>query len=90
MISQQSGEIAYLVISRGGFFGFDQKYVPVPWADFALTPNGNFLVLDATTDMLKAAPQVDRNQVMVPDQFATVSKTVDTYWAKTLPPKAGN
>jgi sporulation protein YlmC with PRC-barrel domain len=90
VISPQSGEIAYLVISRGGFFGFDQKYVPVPWADFALTADGNFLVLDATTDMLKAAPQVDHNQVLIPDQFATVSTAVDEYWAKTLPPKAGN
>ena len=62
----------------------DHKYVPIPWADFAITPDGTFLVLDATKDMMKAAPQVDHNQVMAPGQFATVSKTVDAYWAKTL------
>lgn len=90
LMSPQTGQIAYLVISRGGFFGFDQKYVPIPWADFAITPDGNFLVLNATKDMLKAAPQVDHNQVMDPGQFATESKVVDAYWAKTLPPKAGN
>ncbi len=89
-MSPQTGQIAYLIISRGGFFGFDQKYVPIPWADFAITSDHTFLVLDATKDMLKAAPQVDHNQVMAPGQFATVSKAVDAYWAKTLPPKAGN
>lgn len=90
LMSPQSGKIAYLVISRGGVFGFDQKYVPIPWADFSITPDRNFLVLHATKDMLKAAPQVDHNQVMTPGEFATVSKAIDAYWAKTLPPKAGN
>lgn len=90
VMSPQTGQIAYLVISRGGVFGFDQKYVPIPWADFAITPDGNFLVLDATKAMLKAAPQVGHNEVMAPGQFATESKAVDAYWAKTLPPKAVN
>ena len=59
VMSPQTGQIAYLIISRGSIFGFDQTYVPIPWADFAITANGNLLVLDATKDMLKVRTPVE-------------------------------
>jgi sporulation protein YlmC with PRC-barrel domain len=80
VMSPQSGKIAYLVIARGGIFGFDQKYVAVPWEDFKITPNSNVLVLDSTKAALDAAPQASHDQFVTPGNFDQQSQTVDAYW----------
>lgn len=71
VLSPHIGKLAYLVIGRGGLFGIDEKYVPVPWPDFKATADAKLLVLDATkADRFSAG-----------DNFAKQIQQVDAYWA---------
>lgn len=84
VMDPQSGKIAYLVIARGGIFGFGQKYVPVPWADFKAAPGNKLFVLASTKAGMDAAPQVKEDQNLQQADFAAESQKVNAYWVAHL------
>nr|WP_306264837.1 PRC-barrel domain-containing protein [Pararhizobium sp. IMCC3301] len=86
--SPQTGEIAYLLIARGGWlFGLGEQYVAVPWDAFKVAPNATLLVLDATKGVMDGAPQVNSNDFTAPGQN---SLSVDTYWEKLIASQGNN
>ena len=84
VMSPTTGKIAYLIVARGGLFGIDQKYVPVPWTDIKATPNMNLLVLDSTKNAIAGAPEVKHNQFFDAEQYTETSQKVDNYWKTHL------
>lgn len=87
VLDPHTGKIAYLIISRGGLFGIDASYIPVPWGAMKAAPNASLLVLDTTKAAMSAAPQVNDHQFSASGQFDQESQKVDAYWksrVKTL------
>ena len=84
VLDPHTGKIAYLIISRGGLFGIDASYVPVPWGAMKAAPNASLLVLDTTKAAMGAAPQVNDHQFSASGQFDQESQKVDAYWASRV------
>jgi sporulation protein YlmC with PRC-barrel domain len=90
VMSPKSGQIAYLVVARGGIFGFDESHVPVPWEDFKATPTASLLVLDTTKAILDGAPEVKKGSFSGGGDVATEGVKVDAYWNAHPTTKASN
>jgi len=88
-VNPGTGKLGYLVIARGGFFGFDETRIPIPWDDFKAAPNASLLVLDTTKSVLDAAPHVSRNSFTIGASADSDSQKADAYWKANQPTKVG-
>ncbi len=56
MIDKHSGQIAYAVMTFGGFLGIGAGEHPVPWKKLSYDPNVGGFVTDITKEQLTGAP----------------------------------
>ena len=61
MIDKVSGQVAYAVLSFGGFLGFGDDYYPVPWALLTYDETLGGYKVDVTDEQLKGAPSFARD-----------------------------
>jgi sporulation protein YlmC with PRC-barrel domain len=84
VLAPVTGKLSYLVVARGGLFGIDEKYIPIPWGDFKITPTGIMLVLNTSDSVLDTAPWGHKDQFTTPTNFDLRGKNVDNYWSTHL------
>ena len=56
MVDKRSGQVAYAVLSFGGFLGMGSSYHPLPWKQLVYEPAQGGYVVNLTRDQLEAAP----------------------------------
>lgn len=85
MLDMRSGQVAYAVLSFGGFIGLGEKLFAVPWEALTLdTVNKRFL-LKADKERLKNAPGFDKDRW--PDMADTTwAQEIQTYYGTVRQP----
>ncbi len=61
MIDLQTGRIAYVVLSFGGFLGMGDKLFAVPWGAVSVDSQDKCLRLNVDSERLREAPGFDKN-----------------------------
>lgn len=75
MLDVRSGQIAYAVLSVGGFLGIGDKLLAIPWNSLALDSENHCFVLSVPAEQIKNAPGFDK------DHWPTMA---DPKWAATV------
>jgi hypothetical protein len=80
MIGKRSGEVAYAVMSFGGFLGMGQTYHPLPWNMLEYDERQGGYVVDLDKERLQNAPHYDANDT--PDwSDAQYGRQIDDYYS---------
>lgn len=86
MIGKRSGQVAYAVMSFGGFLGIGENHYPLPWEMLTYDTDKDGYVVDLTKDRLKDAPSYAREAEPAYDE--SYRRGVNSYYG-VVPPTAG-
>lgn len=62
MLNKLSGQVAYAIMSFGGFLGIGERYHPLPWKSLAYDTRLGGYVVDVPRERLEAAPTYSRDE----------------------------
>ncbi len=79
MVGKRSGEVAYAIMSFGGFLGIGQKYHPLPWNALTYDTGKKGYVIDANKERLMGAPSYQAGEE--PFSRPEYGQQVRDYWA---------
>jgi hypothetical protein len=60
MIDKLSGNVAYAVMSFGGFLGMGEKYHPLPWSALDYETDAGGYVVNLSREQLEGGPSYER------------------------------
>src|ERR1700675_1885188 len=81
MINKLNGQVAYAIMSFGGFLGMGESYHPLPWPVLTFDTRQDGYVVDLDRGQLKAAPSFTGSNA--PD-WDTYGRGVNEYYG--VPP----
>jgi hypothetical protein len=79
MVGKRSGQVAYAVMSFGGFLGIGKRYHALPWSVLTYDTSRGGYVIDATKERLMAAPHYPEGE----DPFSRSEniQRIREYWS---------
>ena len=79
MIDKYTGQVAYAVMSFGGFLGMGESYHPLPWKTLTYDTRLGGYVVDIDRNRLEGAPSYTAREL--PDwSDRTYTGRIDRYW----------
>lgn len=82
MVGKQTGEVAYAIMSFGGFLGIGQKYHPLPWNALTYDTSEKGYVIDADKERLMGASNYASGEE--PFSRPEYGQQVQDYWSSGL------
>lgn len=79
MIDKRNGDVAYAVLSFGGFLGLGEKFAPVEWSRLSYDPSLAAYVVDLSDEEI-AAGSSDHAAFDWGDRTADVPVRPPAYW----------
>jgi len=79
MVNKRSGQVAYAVLSFGGFLGIGSSYHPLPWNELTYDRSLGGYVVNRTKEQLEGAPAYSASELRSWDD-AVYSGRVDDYY----------
>jgi hypothetical protein len=79
MLNKLTGQVAYAIMSFGGFLGIGERYHPLPWRALRYDTRMEGYVLDMDSARLKSAPTYTADA-----QWLRERDRIDAYYA--IPP----
>jgi hypothetical protein len=81
MVNKRSGQVAYAVMSFGGFLGMGSSYHPLPWNELTYDTSLGGYRVNRTKEQLEGAPSYSTSELRSWDDTVYGGR-VDNYYAE--------